>query len=153
MGYDIHPLKKGRNLYLGGIKIGSSWGLEGHSDADVILHALSDALLGACAEKDIGYYFPNEPRFKGMRSTRILKKALGIMRKNKFRIENMDILVISNFFKVSCYRERLRENLSKLLGIGKGRISLKGKSNQGLGVFSSNKAIACFVVCSLTKVR
>ncbi|MBN1225405.1 MAG: 2-C-methyl-D-erythritol 2,4-cyclodiphosphate synthase [Deltaproteobacteria bacterium] len=150
LGYDIHPIKKGKKLYLGGIKISSSYGLEGHSDADVVLHALADALLGACGDKDIGYYFSDkDPRIKGISSIAIMKKVLSIVKKKRFKIVNVDIVVVTNAAKISVRRNKIIASVAGLLKIKKSAVSIKGKSNQGLGILGKNKAIACFAFCLL----
>lgn len=150
LGYDIHPIKKGKKLYLGGIKISSSYGLEGHSDADVVLHALADALLGACGDKDIGYYFSDkDPRIKGISSIAIMKKVLSIVKKKRFKIVNVDIVVVTNAAKISVRRNKIIASVATLLKVKKSAVSIKGKSNQGLGILGKNKAIACFAFCLL----
>jgi len=145
LGYDIHKLEKNIPLYLGGRRIKSQLGLKGHSDGDVILHAISDAILGALGKGDIGKYFPpTDKKIKGIRSTKIIEKVLKIMRSQKFKIENLDLVVITNYVKLIEIKELLRESLSKILKVKKEVINIKGKTNQGIGLVGKSKAIACF---------
>lgn len=143
-GYDIHPLTEGRELFLGGVKIPSDVGLEGHSDADALLHALCDALLGALARGDIGEHFPDtEESTKGMRSSGMVKKILDLM---PFTIENIDATIIAEKPMLSPHKEGIRKNVAGLLGIDTAAVSIKAKRNEGFGLIGEGKAIACFVI-------
>ncbi len=145
LGYDIHKLEKKLPLYLGGVKINSDLGLKGHSDGDVVLHAISDAILGALGKGDIGEYFPPEDEnVKGIRSTQIVKKALKIMESENFKIKNLDLVVITNYIKLVRIKITLKSSLAKILRIRESSINIKGKTNQGMGLVGRNKAIACF---------
>ena len=152
IGFDIHRLIKNKKLYLGGIKIPFHSGLEGHSDGDVILHALIDALLGAMRKKDIGTFFPdNIIKFKNIRSPKMLKPILEILNNNNFYINNLDINLICEKPKVSIYRDKIIYSLSNLLNLDKKLINLKGKTVEKLGLIGEEKAIACEVICSISK--
>ena len=152
IGFDIHQLIKGKNLYLGGLKIPFHSGLKGHSDGDVILHSIIDALLGAMRKKDIGTFFPdNKNKFKNIRSTKLLKTIIDILNKNKFYINNLDINLICEKPKVSKYRIKIINSLSNLLNLNKDLINLKGKTVEKLGLIGKEKAIACEVVCSISQ--
>ena len=151
IGFDIHRLVKNKNLYLGGIKIPFHSGLEGHSDGDVILHAVTDAILGATRKKDIGTYFPNTKRFKNIRSPKMLKPIIDNLYKSNFSINNLDINLICEKPKVSKYRDKIINSISKLINLKKDRINLKGKTVEKLGLIGREKAIACEVIISITK--
>ena len=143
---------KNKKLYLGGIKIPFHSGLEGHSDGDVILHALIDAILGAMRKKDIGTFFPdNIIKFKNIRSPKMLKPILEILNNNNFYINNLDINLICEKPKVSIYRDKIIYSLSNLLNLDKKLINLKGKTVEKLGLIGEEKAIACEVICSISK--
>ena len=152
LGFDIHRLVKNKKLYLGGIKIPYHSGLKGHSDGDVILHAIIDALLGAIRKKDIGTFFPdNKNKFKNIRSPNMLKPILEILEKDNFYINNLDINLICEKPKVSKYREKIINSLSHLLNLDKNLINLKGKTVEKLGLIGKEKAIACEVICSISQ--
>jgi len=152
IGFDIHRLIKNKKLYLGGIKVPYHSGLKGHSDGDVILHSIIDALLGAMRKKDIGTFFPdNKNKFKNIRSPKMLKPIIKILNKNNFYINNLDINLICEQPKVSKYRVRIINSLSYLLNLDKNLINLKGKTVEKLGLIGKEKAIACEVICSISK--
>jgi 2-C-methyl-D-erythritol 4-phosphate cytidylyltransferase / 2-C-methyl-D-erythritol 2,4-cyclodiphosphate synthase len=152
IGFDIHRLIKNKKLYLGGIKIPFHSGLKGHSDGDVILHSIIDALLGAMRKKDIGTFFPdNKNKFKNIRSPRMLKPILKILNNNNFYINNLDINLICEQPKISKYRYKIIKSLSILLNLDKDLINLKGKTVEKLGLIGKEKAIACEVICSISQ--
>jgi len=150
IGYDVHRFKKGRKLILGGVRIPHPFGLIGHSDADVILHAISDAILGACGLRDIGVYFPNnDPQYKNISSRLILKKVFNLAKNKKFRIVNVDCMVIAEKPKINPYNTRMKKCISDILGTK--NISIKATSNEGLGFIGKNKGIACFAIVLVKK--
>ena len=152
IGFDIHKLIKNKKLFLGGIKIPFHSGLEGHSDGDVILHSIIDSILGAIQKKDIGTYFPsNKKKFKNIRSPKMLRPILDNLEKNNIYINNLDINLICEKPKVSKYRNKIINSLSKLMGINNNKINLKGKTVEKLGLIGKEKAIACEVITSLIK--
>ena len=152
IGFDIHRLIKNKKLYLGGVKIPFHSGLKGHSDGDVILHSIIDALLGAMRKKDIGSFFPdNKNKFKNIRSPKMLKPIVKILNKNNFHINNLDINLICEQPKVSKFRDKIIKSLSNLLNIDKELINLKGKTVEKLGLIGKEKAIACEVICSINE--
>ena len=151
IGFDIHKLIKNKKLYLGGIKIPFHSGLEGHSDGDVILHAIIDAILGATKKKDIGTFFPNNKKFKNIRSPKMLKPIISNLYKSNFSINNIDINLICEQPKVSKYRNRIINSISKLTSLNKNQINLKGKTVEKLGLIGKEKAIACEVIISIFK--
>ncbi len=152
IGFDIHRLIKGKKLYLGGLIIPFHSGLKGHSDGDVIIHSIIDALLGAMRKKDIGTLFPDsKKKFKNIRSPKMLKPVIQIMDKNEFYINNVDINLICEQPKVSKYRDKIIKSLSKLLNIDSSLINLKGKTVEKLGLIGKEKAVACEVIVSIIK--
>ncbi len=152
IGFDIHKLIKGKSLYLGGIKIPFHSGLKGHSDGDVILHAIIDALLGALRQKDIGTYFPsNKNKFKNIRSPKMLKPIINRLYNQNIYINNLDINLICEKPKVSKYRDKIIDSISKLMGLDRNLINLKGKTVEKLGLIGKEKAIACEVIVSISK--
>ena len=152
IGFDIHRLIKGKKLYLGGLKIPFHSGLKGHSDGDVIIHSVIDALLGAMRKKDIGTMFPdNKKKFKNIRSPKMLKPVIKIMNKKEFYINNIDLNLICEQPKISKYRDKIVKSLSTLLNIDSSLINLKGKTVEKLGLIGKEKAIACEVIVSIIK--
>ncbi len=151
IGFDLHRLIKNKKLYLGGLKIPFHSGLEGHSDGDVILHAIVDAILGARRKKDIGTYFPNTKKFKDIRSPKMLKPIINDLTKSNFFINNLDINLICEKPKVSKYRDKIISSISKLTNLNRELINLKGKTVEKLGLIGKEKAIACEVIVSITK--
>ncbi len=152
IGFDIHRLIKNKKLFLGGVKINYHSGLKGHSDGDVILHAIIDGLLGAMRKSDIGTLFPsNSNKFKNIRSKNMLTPVLKLINDNNFSINNIDINLICENPKVSKIRNRILKSLSNLLSINKNLINLKGKTVEKLGIIGKEQAIACEVICSLSK--
>ena len=151
IGFDIHRLIKDKSLYLGGIKIPFHSGLKGHSDGDVILHAIIDGLLGALRQKDIGTYFPsNKNKFKNIRSPKMLKPIKDKLIKKNLYINNIDINLICEKPKVSKYRNKIIKSISSILEIDENLINLKGKTVEKLGIIGKEKAIACEVITSIT---
>ncbi len=151
LGFDIHRLVKNKKLFLGGAKIPFHSGLKGHSDGDVILHAITDAILGALRRKDIGTYFPNTKKYKNIRSPRMLKPVIENLNKSNFSINNLDINLICEQPKVSRYRNKIINSISKLTNLNRDLINLKGKTVEKLGLIGKEKAIACEVIISISK--
>ena len=151
IGFDIHRLIKDKKLFLGGQKIPFHSGLEGHSDGDVIIHAIIDSILGALRKKDIGTYFPNTKKFKNIRSPKMLKPIVNHLNNSNFFINNLDINLICEQPKVSKFRDKIIASISNLLSLNKNLINLKGKTVEKLGLIGKEKAIACEVIVSITK--
>ncbi len=152
IGFDIHRLVKGKKLYLGGIKIPFHSGLKGHSDGDVILHSIIDAILGAMRKKDIGTYFPSDDKkLMNIKSSKMLLPIMINFVKENYSINNLDINLICEQPKVSKYRNKIVKSLSKLLLLNINKINLKGKTVEKLGLIGKEKAIACEVIISITK--
>ena len=149
-GYDIHRFTEGRPCILGGVSIDSPIGPDGHSDADVLIHALMDAMLGAAGMRDIGYYFPPEDdAFKGISSRLLLEKVVQLLKDSNFGIYNADIMVIAEAPKLKPHIEQMKKNLSEDLGIPLSRISIKATTNEGLGALGRTEGIAAQAVVSM----
>ncbi len=152
IGFDIHRLVKNKKLYLGGINIPFHSGLKGHSDGDVILHSIIDALLGALRKKDIGSLYPsNKSKYKNIRSAKMLAPIIKLIKDNNISINNIDINLICEKPKVSKYRNKIINSLSKIIGINKNFINIKGKTVEKLGIIGKEKAIACEALVSINK--
>tara|TARA_B100000941_G_C28477918_1_gene540370 strand:+ start:470 stop:1588 length:1119 start_codon:yes stop_codon:yes gene_type:complete len=152
IGFDIHRLVKYKKLYLGGIKIPFHSGLQGHSDGDVIIHCIIDSLLGAMRKNDIGTLYPSDKnKFKNIRSTKMMKPIIKNLEDNKYVINNLDINLICENPKVSKYRNKILNSLSRLLNVNKSVINLKGKTVEKLGLIGKEKAIACEAIVSIKK--
>lgn len=152
-GYDIHRLKVGKKLILGGERIYYKKGLEGHSDADVLIHAIMDALLGASGQGDIGMHFPdNDPKYKDISSSYLLEKVKGILDEKKFKVYNIDLTVVMEKPRLSLYYTKIKNNISKVLKLSENHINIKASTNEGLGLIGKEEAIAAFCVALLKKV-
>jgi len=152
IGFDIHRLVKKRKLYLGGIKIPFYLGLEGHSDADPVLHSIIDSLLGACRLGDIGKLFSNKnKKYKNIRSTIMLKKVIELIKSKNFSINNIDINIIAQKPKINKYSKKMSQTISRICEINLDQINIKGKTTEKLGLIGKGKAIASEVITSVTK--
>jgi len=152
IGFDVHRLVQGKKLYLGGIKIPSLIGTLGHSDGDPVLHAVIDALLGACGKGDIGQKFSDKKqKFKNIRSTILLNKIVEEINSSGFIINNIDINIIAQKPKIQKYRNKMISCIGKLCKISNSQINIKGKTTEKLGVIGKEKAIACEVIVSVIK--
>ena len=154
IGYDIHRLVKGRKLFLGGIQIPYSKGLSGYSDADVLLHAICDALLGAAGLADIGKHFHNtDEKFRGIRSTELLKMVLRLIKKNGFRIINLDTTLVAQAPRISNFKSKIEQNIARILNLKAEVVNLKATTSEGVGEIGKNKAIAAWCVALLRRKR
>ena len=152
IGFDIHKLVKKKKLFLGGVKIPFHSGLKGHSDGDVILHCIIDAILGALRKKDIGSLYPsNKNKFKNIRSRKMLSPIIANMENNNYYINNLDVNIICERPKVSKYRNKIISSLSDLLNVNKNIINLKGKTVEKLGLIGKENAIASEAIISISK--
>jgi len=152
-GYDVHRLTEGRKLIIGGVQIAHEKGLLGHSDADVLAHAISDALLGAIACGDIGKLFPdNDPKYKGADSMLLLAKVASKVRESGYRISNIDSTVIAQAPKLAPYIQGMRENISRALSVGVEDVSVKATTEEGLGFSGEMLGIAAHAVCLIEKI-
>ncbi|OIO38475.1 MAG: 2-C-methyl-D-erythritol 2,4-cyclodiphosphate synthase [Candidatus Omnitrophica bacterium CG1_02_46_14] len=152
IGYDIHALKKGRKLILGGVAIPHLLGLVGHSDGDVLLHAIVDAVLGALGAGDIGEHFSDqEAQYRDADSLVFVRKTLEILTRKKFKIRNIDSTIIAEDPKLTPYKKSIQENVAKMFGIASLNVNIKAKTNEGFGAVGQKQAIACFAVVELFK--
>jgi 2-C-methyl-D-erythritol 2,4-cyclodiphosphate synthase len=150
IGYDIHRLVKGRKLILGGVEIPHTHGLDGHSDADVLIHAIMDALLGAVALGDIGQHFPNtDPKYKNISSFELLKHVVGLVRSSKFEVQNIDAMVIAEAPKLAPHIEKMCKNIADACGIKINQISVKATTNEGVGSIGRGEGIAAQAIALL----
>ena len=152
-GYDVHRLVPGRALILGGVEIPWELGLEGHSDADVLLHAVMDALLGAAALRDIGYHFPDtDMRYKGADSMALLRCVGEKIREAGYRVGKIDVTMIAQRPKLKPYIETMQANIAAALDIEAGRVNVKATTEEKLGFTGSSEGMACHAVCLLEEV-
>ena len=151
MGYDVHKLVEGRDLIIGGVKIPYEKGLLGHSDADVLLHAITDALFGAAAMGDIGKHFPDtDPTYKGADSLLLLQKAGEMLAEEGFLIENIDATIIAQAPKMRPYIDTMRENIARVLELDVRQVNVKATTEEGLGFTGNGEGISSQAICMLT---
>ena len=152
-GYDVHRLVEGRELILGGVKIEYEKGLLGHSDADVLLHAVSDALLGAAGLGDIGRHFPDtDPKYKGADSLELLRQVAGKIAAAGYRVGNVDVTMIAQRPKLKDFIPRMETNIASALNVDLGRINVKATTEERLGFTGSGEGMACHAVCLLEEI-
>jgi 2-C-methyl-D-erythritol 4-phosphate cytidylyltransferase/2-C-methyl-D-erythritol 2,4-cyclodiphosphate synthase len=152
IGFDVHRLVPKRKLYLAGLQIKSPLGTLGHSDGDPVLHAITDAILGACKMGDIGQIFSDKSKkFKNIRSTILLKQVIGFIKLKSYFINNIDINIITQTPKIQKYKNKMIDNVAKLCEVNKNQINIKGKTTEKLGVIGKESAIACEVITSVIK--
>lgn len=150
IGYDVHKLARGRKLILGGVDIPHTRGLLGHSDADVLCHAICDALLGAAGLGDIGEHFSDkDPRFKNVDSAKFLQTTQKLIHKKGFAISNIDAVVIAEAPKISPYKEKMKKNISTHLGIRVDQVNVKATTEEGMGFTGAKKGMAAWAVATL----
>jgi len=150
LGYDLHRLAAGRRLVIGGVEIPFDKGLVGHSDADVLVHALIDALLGAAGEGDIGGLFPDDdPRFQDADSTALLKTVMERLRAKRLAVRHADCVVVAEAPKIGPHVAAMKKTLTPLLGLAPDRLGIKAKTNEGTGLIGEGGAIACWAVVLL----
>lgn len=151
-GFDVHPLIKGRKLIIGGVDVPHSKGLHGHSDADVLVHAIIDSLLGACGHKDIGILFPDDDlEYKNISSLLLLKKVKDIICKKGYSIGNIDSIIIAQEPKLSPYIDTMKRNIALNLEINEDQISIKATTTEGLGYIGKGEGISSLAVTCLYK--
>ncbi len=152
IGYDVHKLVEDRKLILGGVEVPHTLGLLGHSDADVLLHAIMDALLGAAALGDIGKHFPDtDEKYKGISSIKLLVHVGELLQKEGYLIENIDATVIAQKPKLRPYIEQMEENIAKALKIEKNQINVKATTEEGLGFTGTQEGISSQAICSISR--
>jgi 2-C-methyl-D-erythritol 2,4-cyclodiphosphate synthase len=151
-GYDIHRLLKGRKLFLGGVEIPHDKGLAGHSDADVVLHAICDALLGALGQGDIGEHFPTtDPQYRGISSLVLLKKVFALVKKKGLRVNNIDTVILAEKPHLKVFKSRMSGRIARLLEMASGKVNIKVTTQEGLGPIGKNEAMAAYATVLLVK--
>jgi 2-C-methyl-D-erythritol 2,4-cyclodiphosphate synthase len=152
MGYDVHRLTEGRDLWLGGVKIEHTTGLLGHSDADVLIHAICDALLGAADARDIGFHFPDTAgRFKSIDSKLLLADTVRIVRDKGFEISNIDATICAQYPKLSPYIPEMKQVLAEVMGIDPGDVSIKATTTEKLGFVGREEGMSAYAVALIIK--
>ena len=152
MGYDVHKLVENRDLIIGGVNIPYELGLLGHSDADVLIHAIMDSLLGATALGDIGKHFPDtNPKFKGISSISLLKEVGNLLKENNYKILHIDSTIIAQKPKMAPHILKMRENIAEALNISVDQINVKATTEEGLGFTGEGKGISSQSICLVTK--
>ncbi len=150
MGYDVHKLVGCKQLILGGVKIPGPVGLSGHSDADVLIHALMDAILGAAALGDIGQHFPDtDPQYKGISSLKLLEQVGELLKKEHYAIVNIDTIIVAEAPKLAPYINDMRQNIADTLGIDVGKVSVKATTEEGLGFTGRGEGMAAYAFCQV----
>ena len=153
-GYDVHRLVPGRKLILGGVEIPHHLGLLGHSDADVVTHALMDALLGAAALGDIGQHFPDtDPAYQGISSLRLLGRVMDLLAQSGWRVENLDLTILAQRPKLKDYLPQMRQNYARAMGLPVSAISVKATTEEHLGFTGRREGIAAHSVCLLLPIE
>ncbi|MCL5987015.1 MAG: 2-C-methyl-D-erythritol 2,4-cyclodiphosphate synthase [Actinobacteria bacterium] len=153
LGFDVHRFTRGRDLVIGGVRIPNEEGLLGHSDADVLVHAIMDALLGSFSEKDIGQHFPNtDKEFENISSIELLSRVGKILQKAGRKIVNIDSVILLESPKVSPHSDEMRENIARALGINKDDVSIKATTSEGLGYVGRGEGAACYAVAMTESV-
>ena len=153
LGYDVHKLVENRDLILGGVKIPHEKGLLGHSDADVLVHAIMDALLGAAAMGDIGKHFPDtDPAYKGADSLKLLEHVGELLNEHLYIIENIDATIIAQRPKMAPHIQTMRENVARVLGIEVDQVNIKATTEEGLGFTGSGEGISSQAICAIEKI-
>lgn len=154
LGYDVHPLEEGIPLILGGVNIEYPLGLRGHSDADVICHSITDALLGAANIGDIGEHFPDtDERYKGISSLELLNKSILLLKENGWEVVNVDVSVVAEEPKIKPYKKEMRDNISNAMNCNINSVSIKATTNEKLGTIGRGEGIAAFSVAMLKEIE
>jgi len=152
IGYDIHRLDEDRKLFIGGVEIPYVKGLLGHSDGDVLLHAICDALLGAASIEDIGSLFPDtDPKYHGAASKEFLEGVGNLLKERRFKISNIDTVIVAQEPTISPFRKQIQQSIASILKIKDDQINIKAKTNEGMGEIGKKEAIACYAVALLAK--
>ncbi|HEX9758982.1 MAG TPA: 2-C-methyl-D-erythritol 2,4-cyclodiphosphate synthase [Nitrospiria bacterium] len=154
IGYDVHPFSPNRPLIIGGTVIPYPQGLAGHSDADVLVHALCDALLGALGSGDLGTHFPDsDPAFKGISSMVLLDRVFKMVREKGYEVQNLDVIILAEEPKMGPYKTEIRSRIAKALDVSETSVNIKATTQEGLGFIGRKEGIAAQAICSLSKVR
>lgn len=151
IGFDFHIIKKSVPLFLGGVKLTENYGLFSNTDGDILIHSIIDAILGAIGEKDIGEIFNDE--WKGKNSSELLINTINLLKKKNYKIVNIDSIIIIETIKISLYKDKIKENLSNLIGIDKDKINIKGKTMEKIGPIGHRKGGSALTVILLEKIE
>lgn len=152
IGYDAHRFGEGRRLVLGGVEIASTRGLEGHSDADVLSHAIADALLGAIGERDIGHHFPNtDETIRGISSLEILRRVGELLATNDYRVANLDATLVAEAPKIGPHLDSMKKKIAEALGIEPSQVGLKATTNEGMGAIGREEGMAAMAVATVER--
>jgi len=152
LGYDVHRFIKGKKLFLGGVEIPHGQGLEGHSDADVVLHAICDAILGALGKGDIGEHFPNtDMQYKDIASTELLRRVHQLVLREGFKINNIDTVLMAQEPNIKAFKQQMRGHIAKTLGLEQDRVNIKATTNEGLGFVGRREGLAAQATVLLAK--
>ena len=152
IGYDVHRLVKGRRLFLGGVEIANEKGLEGHSDADVVLHAICDAILGALGKGDIGEHFPNtDSKYRGIASLKLLEQVYRLLRKEDYVVGNVDVVVLAEEPKLKAHKPMMKTRIAKTLKIDESSVNIKATTTEGLGAVGRKEGISAYAAVLLRK--
>ncbi len=152
IGYDVHRMKRGRKLMLGGIEVPHTHGLDGHSDADVVLHAICDALLGAAGLGDLGDHFPNtDPKYKDIASSVLLKQSNQKVNDTGYKVANVDVMIVAEQPKLQEYKPKMRFHIAFELAVDETQVNIKAGTHEGLGFIGAKQGIAAYAVVSLIK--
>lgn len=153
LGYDVHRFAKGRKLILGGVEIPHSRGLDGHSDADVVLHAVCDALLGAVGKGDIGEHFPpSDAKYKGISSLLLLEEVCAVVAKTGYKAVNVDVVVLAEEPHLKEYKTKMRQHIAGVIGLGLDAVNIKATTNEGLGFVGNKEGIAAYATVLVEKL-
>tara|TARA_Y100000389_G_scaffold199727_1_gene238662 strand:- start:701 stop:1183 length:483 start_codon:yes stop_codon:yes gene_type:complete len=152
-GYDIHQLKEGTHILLGGIRIDSNYSVEAHSDGDIIIHSLSDAIYGSLAEGDIGTHFPSNEANRNIKSIKILNHACALIKRANYVVNNIDITVVIESPYLQPYILDMRQSIASIMSIDISQISIKSSTSQKIGIIGENKAVACYSTILITNER
>lgn len=153
LGYDVHKIVSNRELWLGGVKFDADFGLLGHSDADVLIHAICDALLGAACLRDIGYHFPDtDPRYKGIDSKKLLAEVIRLLQENHFKVGNIDATVCCERPKINPRITDIQECLSTIIGVPANRVSIKATTTEKLGFTGREEGISAYAIALIEEV-
>lgn len=152
IGYDVHKLAPNRKLILGGVEINHELGLEAHSDGDVLIHAIIDAMLGAAALGDIGQHFPMTPEFKNISSVELLKKTCELIKAKNYSVVNIDSIIVAQKPKLAPHILKMRERLAEVLNVELDAVSVKAKTEEGLGFTGTEQGISAYAVAALEKI-
>ncbi len=149
IGYDVHAVKRERRLILGGVEVASEFGLMGHSDGDVVLHAIIDSLLGAAALGDIGIFFPSTPEYKDIQSTILLRRVKELLTREGYKVGNIDVAICAESPRLSPFFDQMKEEIGKVLDIPRQKIGIKATSPEGVGPLGRGEGICAYAVAIL----